>query len=147
MTIDPKQPAVGSAIDPRPVGSSETASVSRWKPGAYLAILAGLLSLFAGSMLATRADRALTDVSPDVRPESAPPDVTTLARRIVECRQWLNFAGIDEATDRAVQGAVIHLRCDTLAVDLAKMRRKFALWPAVLQALDAASDTRRDIDL
>jgi hypothetical protein len=144
MTIDPRKPAFGTDIDPRPVGSSKTASVSRWKPGAYLAVLAGLLTLFAGSMLATRADRTLPDFRPD---DSAPPDVTTLARRVVECRQWLNFTVVDEATDRAVQDAVIHLRCDTLAVDLAKMRRKYALWPAVLQALDAASDTRRDIDL
>ena len=144
MTIDPRKPAFGPAIVPRPVGSSETASVSRWKPGAYLAILTGLLTLFAGSMLATRA---IPDASSDVRPDRAPPDVTTVAGRIVECRQWLNFAVVDEATDRAVQDAVIHLRCDTLAVDLAKIRRKYALWPLELQALDAASDTRRDIDL
>jgi len=143
MTIDPRKPVFGPDIDPRPVGSSQMASVSRWKPGAYLAILAGLLSLFAASMLANRADRAL----PDFRPDSAPADVATLARRIAECRQWLNFAVIDEATDRAVQDVVIHLRCDTLAVDLAKMRRKYALWPVVLQALDAAGDSERDIEL
>lgn len=143
MTIDPRKPAPGPAIDPRPAGSSETASASRWKPGAYLAILAGLLTLFAGSMLATRADRGL----PDFRPDSAPADVATLARRIAECRQWLNFAVVDEATDRAVQDVVIRLRCDTLAVDLAKMRRKYALWPVALQALDAAGDTEREIEL
>ncbi|WIM09294.1 hypothetical protein [Enhydrobacter sp.] len=144
MTIDPGKPAFGpAAIDRRAAGSAKTASAPTTRmPLAYLAIVAGLMSLFAGAMLAGRTDRAL----PDFETEDAPADVATLARRVVECRQWLNFAVIDEATDRAVQDAVVHLRCDALAADQQRLRRKYAQWPTTLQALDSAGGDRADPD-
>jgi hypothetical protein len=140
MTIDPGKPAFGpAAVDRRAAGSSKTAAAPTTRmPIVYLAIVAGLVSLFTGSMLAGRADRTL----PDFEAEEAPADVATLARRVVECRHWLNFAVIDEATDRAVQDAVIHLRCDAVAADQQRMRRKYAQSPMTLQALDASSDDR-----
>jgi hypothetical protein len=145
MTIDPGKPAFGpAAIDRRAAGSSKTASAPTTRmPIAYLAIVAGLVSLFAGSMLAGRADHTL----PDLQVETTPPDVMALARRVVGCRQWLNFAVIDEATDRAVQDAVIRLRCEALADDQQRLRRKYAEWPTALQALDSADDGREEIDL
>lgn len=138
MTIDPKQPAFGPAnIDHRAVENAGQAPVSR-KPAVYLAILAGLLSLLAGSMFAIHADhRAL----PDGQSGNVPPDIVALARRNFECRQWLNFAVVDEATDRGVQDAALHLRCDTLTADLGRMRRKYAQTPQALRALDAAQDS------
>jgi hypothetical protein len=145
MTTDPGNPAFGPpAIDRRAAGSSKTASVATTRmPVVYLAIVAGLVSLFAGSMLAGRADRTLLDLEA----EEAPPDVAALARRVVDCRQWLNFAVIDEATDRAVQDALIHLRCDAVAADQQRLRRKYAQWPVTLQVLEAATgDDLRDLD-
>jgi hypothetical protein len=138
MTIDPKMPAFGPAsIDPRPVANSGTAPVSMTrKPAAYLAILGGLLSLLAGSTLAIRADRSLLDE----QFKTTPPDVVALTRRNVECQEWLNFGVIDEATDRRAQDALLHLRCDVLAVDLARLRRRYAQSPTALQALDTAED-------
>lgn len=69
-----------------------------------------------------------------------PPDIVALVRRNIECRQWLAFAVVDEATDHSVQDAVLHLRCDTLTADLGRMRRKYAQTPQALRALDAAQD-------
>lgn len=137
MTIDPKQPAFGPAnIDHRAVENGGQAPVSR-KMAVYLVILAGLLSLLAGSMFAIRADhRALLDG----RLDDMPPDIVALVRRNIECRQWLAFTVVDEATDRRVQDAVLHLRCDTLTADLERMRRKYAQTPQALRALGAAQD-------
>src|SRR6185437_12485892 len=124
-------------IDCRAVENAEQAPVSR-KTVVYLAILAGLLSLLAGSMFAIRTDhRALLDG----RLDNMPSDIGALARRNIECRQWLAFTVVDEVTDRRVQDAVLHLRCDTLTADLGRMRRKYVQWPKALEAINAAQDS------
>jgi hypothetical protein len=69
-----------------------------------------------------------------------PPAVVVLARSGVECRQWSNVAIIDEATDHRAQDTLVHLRCDTLAVDTGRLRHKYARSPKALQVLDTAGD-------
>jgi hypothetical protein len=138
MTIDPKQPVFGPAnVDYRAV-EKEGGAPGSGKKAVYLAILAGLLSLLGGSVLAVRVDRrALLDD----RLDNMPPDIVAWTRRNIECRKWLNFAVADEATDRRVEDAVLHLRCDVLAVDLQRMRRKYVQWPKALEAINAAQES------
>lgn len=107
------------------------------KPTFHLLLLAGLLYLLAGSTLAMGADRALLDD----QLKNMPPDVVSLAERELACRGWLNTAIIDAATDYRVQHALIHLRCDMLAVDTVTLRRKYEQSPSTLRALDTAGDT------
>lgn len=138
MIIDPKQPVFGPAnVDCRAV-EKEGGAPGPGKKAVYLAILVGLLSLLGGSVLAVRIDRrALLDD----RLDNMPPDIVAWTRRNIECRKWLNFAVADEATDRRVEDAVLHLRYDVLAVDLQRMRRKYVQWPEALEAINAAQES------
>jgi hypothetical protein len=139
MTIDAKKPSVGPAnIDSRAVENAGTTSATTtiWRQAFHLAFFVGLLTMVAGSIFAIRADRGLLDRGLD----NVPLDVVAFGRRSVECQGWLNFAIIDEATDRRVQNAVTRLACNAIAVDLSKMRRKYAHSPLALQALEIVHD-------
>jgi hypothetical protein len=101
-----------------------------------LLILAGLLCLPAGPTLAIDADRSLLDG----QLKNMPSDVVALAVRALKCRKWSIMEIADEATDRRVQHALDHLRCDSLATDMVSLRRKYAQSPPALQALKTAGD-------
>ena len=88
--------------------------------------LAGLLGPFAGSALA--ADTAM------------PLDIVALAWRVAQCRDWSNVAIADAATDYRAEHALFRLRCDRFAADMIALRRKYALSPPALDALDAERD-------
>ncbi len=71
---------------------------------------------------------------------AAPADVVALAGREVGCRHWLNVDITDQESDARVEQALSHLRCDSLAAEMATLRRKYAQSKSALEALDAARD-------
>jgi hypothetical protein len=94
--------------------------------------LACLLCLLACSAFA--ADVVIADGPL----ESMPPDVTAVADRQIQCREWMTLEITDEGTDRTAELALTRLRCDRLAADMSTLRDKYAQFPATLHALDVA---------
>jgi hypothetical protein len=69
-----------------------------------------------------------------------PLDVTALAMREAQCRDWSNMVIADAATDHRAEHALYRLKCDALAADMVALRLKYAQSPATLDALDDARD-------
>jgi hypothetical protein len=138
MTIDARSRASARPISTlEAVENAGTASATTiWRQAFQLAFFVGLLAVVIGSIFAIRGDRGLLDRGLG----NVPLDVVAFGRRSVECQDWLNFAIIDEATNRRVQDSVTRLACNALAVDLDKMRRKYGHSPLALQALEIVHD-------
>ena len=94
--------------------------------------LAGLLGLLAFSAYA--ADVVIADRPP----ESMPSDVSAIADRQIQCREWMTLEISNERTDRAADLALTRLGCDSLAADMRTLRNKYSQSPATLHALDVA---------
>ena len=103
------------------------------KPTHALSGLACLLCLLACPAFA--ADAVIADGPP------MPSDVTAIADRQIQCREWTKLEITDEGTDRAAELALTRLRCDTLAVDMSILRNKYSQSPATLHVLDVAGTT------
>jgi len=106
------------------------------KPTHALSGLAGLLCLLICSAVAAVAADAVIADGPAV-----PPDVTAIADRQIQCREWTKLEITDEGTDRAAELALTRLRCDTLAADMSILRNKYSQSPATLHVLDVAGTT------
>lgn len=92
-----------------------------------------LLCLLACPALA--ADPVIADGPP------MPSDVTAIADRQIQCREWTRLEITDEGTDRAAELALTRLRCDRLATDMSILRNRYSQSPAMLHALDVAGTT------
>ena len=107
------------------------------KPNTCFLVLAAL-SLLAGPALAE------ADTRPDhpqrVAQVEIPLDVTALARRGQECRQWLDTTISDAASDYIAEHALVRLRCDAFATDKAALRLKYEHSPRVLESIDIAGN-------
>lgn len=108
------------------------------KPNTSFAVLAAL-SLLAGPALAEAS------LEPDRRPQrvaqlDVPLDVTALARRGQECRQWLDATISDAASDYIVEHSLVRLRCNAFATDKAALRLKYEHSPRALESIGIAGD-------
>ena len=101
------------------------------KPTHALSGLAGLLCLLTCSAVA--ADAVIAGPL-----ESIPSDVSAIADRQIQCREWTKLEITDEGTDRAAELALTRLRCDTLAADMRILRNKYSQSSATLHAIDVA---------
>ena len=99
-----------------------------------LPMLAGLLCLLAGPAFAIDDDSAPRLL--DSQLKNMPADVVALAEREFSCRRASKSEITDQATDDSNQLAVIHHQCDTLIIDMAALRLKYAHSPAQLRVLD-----------
>jgi hypothetical protein len=98
-------------------------------------MLAGLLCLLAGPAFAQRL--------PDSQLKNMPADVVTLAEREFSCHRASKLEITDQMTDDGSQLALIRHQCDTLIIDMAALRLKYAHSPAELQVLEAAGSVGR----
>jgi hypothetical protein len=101
-----------------------------------LSVLAGLLCVLAGPAFAI--DDNVVARPLDSRLKGTPADIAALAERESSCSRWAKLEISNEATDARSQRAFVYHRCDTLTVDMAALRLKYAQSPADLQDLDAA---------
>ena len=100
-----------------------------------LAMLAGLLCLLAGPAFAIDDDPAQR--LPDSLLKNMPADVVAVAGREFSCHRWSKLEITNQATDDSSQAALSHHQCDTLIIDMAALRLKYAHSPAELRVLDA----------
>ena len=103
------------------------------KPTHALSGLAGLLCLLICSAVAAVAADAVIADGPAV-----PPDVTAIADRQIQCREWMMLEITNEGTDTAAELALTRLRCDSLAADMSALRNKYSQSSATLHAIDVA---------
>ena len=101
-----------------------------------LPMLAVFLCLLAGPALAVDDDRAPRPL--DGQLKNMPDDVVALVEREFSCHRSSKLEITDQATDDRSQHAFIHHQCDSLTIDMAALRLKYAYSPAELQVLDAA---------
>jgi hypothetical protein len=102
-----------------------------------LSVLAGLFCVLAGPALAEDGNLAPRQLDSQLR--STPADIAALVEREFSCHRSARMEITSEATDARSQRAFIHHHCDTLIVDMASLRLKYAHSPAELQVLDATS--------
>ena len=69
-----------------------------------------------------------------------PRDVRTFVARRIECNHWGGEDPYDAERARQIRAAVERLRCGDLDRDEARLRRRHAASPAVLEALARARD-------
>ena len=70
--------------------------------------------------------------------ESIPSDVSAIADRQIQCREWMMLEITNEGTDTAAELALTRLRCDSLAADMSALRNKYSQSSATLHAIDVA---------
>ena len=104
-----------------------------------LPMLAGLLCLLAGPAFAIDDDRAQR--LPDSLLKNMSADVVAFVERKFSCDRSSDIVVTDQATDDRSQYGFIHYQCDTLTIDMAALRLKYAHSPAELQVLDAAGSS------
>jgi hypothetical protein len=100
-----------------------------------LPMLAALVCLLAGPALAQDDERGQRLL--DSQLKSMPADVVAFADREFSCRRLSTLEITNQATDDSSQHALIHHQCDTLIIDVAALRLKYARSPVELRVLDA----------
>jgi hypothetical protein len=88
-------------------------------------LLASLCCLLTLSAQAAEKDLAI------------PADVMALTDRATACQRWAGIEITDQSDDALVEDELTHLKCDSLTVDVAKLRQKYAGSEAALKAIDA----------
>ena len=74
-------------------------------------------------------------------PSSMPADAKRVVERLAACAHFAGeINGDGSERDKEVMATMTDLRCHTLEQDVSATRKKYADVPAVLEALDAASE-------
>jgi hypothetical protein len=67
-----------------------------------------------------------------------PYDVARFLDRRMNCDHWAGEEPYDADRRREIDAAIRHLRCDAIARDERRIRKRYASRPAVLELLDSA---------
>jgi hypothetical protein len=70
---------------------------------------------------------------------AAPADVMALADRAAACQRWSGTEITDQSDDTLVEDELAHLKCASLAADVAKLKQKYANSDATLKVIEAVN--------